>query len=490
MAVVDALPLTHGASSLWAGDSPRVRAQQHRTRLGVGDHGGMRAEPTILHVDLDAFFAAVEQRDKPSLRGKPVIVGGVGNRGVVATASYEARRYGVHSAMSTREARARCPNAAYLAGRHHVYREVSHQVMAALRAVSALVEPLSLDEAFIDLAAGELPDRSAETVAAVGRELKQQLQQVTGGLTASVGIATSKLIAKIASDLDKPDGLVVVPPGTEADLIGPMPVRTIPGVGPATAERLRRVGVTTVERLRALSSEELVRLVGQAHGTSLHALSRAEDDRPVVAEREAKSISIEDTYDVDLVERRLLEGLLTRQADKVATRLRKARLSGRTITVKVRLHDFTTHSRSLTLPSPTDDPLVLARVARSLVGEVDTRDGVRLLGVGVSGLADWIQDDLFDLDLLGEPEGPAPESSAEPAQDPTDEPEAALAPTGPRWVPGMDVEHEQHGAGWVWGSGAGRVTVRFETAQTGPGPVHTFVADDPALRATRAQVAD
>ena len=447
----------------------------------------MRAEPTILHVDLDAFFAAVEQRDKPSLRGKPVVVGGVGGRGVVATASYEARTYGVHSAMSTREARARCPHAAYLAGRHHVYRDVSRLVMGVLREVSPLVEPLSLDEAFVDLAAGDLPADPpgdvTRSVTEVGQHLKAEIEEVTGGLTASVGIATSKLIAKIASDLDKPDGLVVVAPGTEVELIGPMPVRTIPGVGPATAERLRRVGVTTVEQLRALSSPELVRLVGQAHGTALHAMSRAEDDRPVVAEREAKSISIEDTYDVDLVERRLLEGLLTRQADKVGERLRKAKLSGRTVTVKVRLHDFTTHSRSLTLPSPTDRGGTLARVARSLLGEVDTRDGVRLLGVGVSGLADWIQEDLFDVEALGAPADRPEEPSVAPAAE-ADLP-SELPSAGSGWVPGMDVEHEEHGPGWVWGSGVGRVTVRFETADSGPGPVRTFASDDPALTAIR-----
>jgi DNA polymerase IV len=447
----------------------------------------MRAEPTILHVDLDAFFAAVEQRDKPSLRGKAVVVGGVGHRGVVATASYEARRYGVHSAMSTREARARCPHAAYLAGRHHVYRQVSGQVMGALRALSPLVEPLSMDEAFVDLAAGDLADTSSEAVTEVGRRLRAAVADVTGGLTASVGIGTSKLIAKIASDLDKPDGLVVVPPGTEADLIGPMPVRTIPGVGPATAERLRRVGVTTVVQLRALSSAELVRLVGQAHGTALHALSRAEDDRPVVAEREAKSISVEDTYDVDLVERRLLEGLLGRQAEKVAERLHKARLSGRTVTVKVRLHDFTTHSRSLTLPSPTDDAGTLARVARTLLAEVDTRDGVRLLGVGVSGLADWIQEDLFDLSLLSGPDQrEGPDRAEAVTAGAAEEPPADASTAAPRWAPGMDVRHEEHGPGWVWGSGVGRVTVRFETAASGPGPVRTFAAADPALTAIQA----
>jgi DNA polymerase-4 len=430
----------------------------------------VRADPTILHVDLDAFFAAVEQRDKPSLRGKPVVVGGVGGRGVVATASYEARAFGVRSAMSTAEARSRCPHAAFLSGRFGAYRDTSARVMALLRDLSPLVEPLSLDEAFVDLAAAGLDDLSVAGVTSVARELKEGVREVTGGLCGSVGVATSKLVAKIASDLEKPDGLVVVAPGTERDLLRPMKVAVIPGVGPATAERLRRVGVHTVAELERVSEEELVRLLGQAHGRSLYRLARAEDDRPVVAEREAKSVSVEDTYDTDLVDRRLLEGLLDRQAAKVTERLRSARLSGRTITVKVRLHDFSTHTRSTTLPAPTDQGRVVARLARSLLSEVDTSGGVRLLGVGVSGLADWIQEDLF---------GSEDDDEAATAAPPD---EALERVTRPRqWAPGMDVVHTEHGAGWVWGSGRGRVTVRFETAQTGPGPVRTFRADDPDL---------
>jgi DNA polymerase-4 len=251
-----------------------------------------------------------------------------------------------------------------------------------------------------------------------------------------------------------------------------MNVSVIPGVGPATAERLRRVGVHTVAELETISADELVRIVGQAHGTSLHRLARADDDRPVVPEREAKSVSVEGTYDTDLVDRRLLEGLVDRQAGQVAERLRKARMSGRTVTVKIRLHDFTTHTRSSTLPAPTDSTRVVARLARSLLTEVDTSGGVRLLGVGVSGLADWIQEDLFE------------EYDDEPAivTQPTDEVEAITRTR--RWAPGMDVVHIVHGPGWVWGSGIGRVTVRFETAETGPGPVRTFRADDPGLVAS------
>ncbi len=436
----------------------------------------MRSEPTILHVDLDAFFAAVEQRDKPSLRGKPVVVGGVGGRGVVATASYEARAFGVHSAMPTSEARRRCPNAAFLAGRFHAYRESSRSVMALLGSISPLVEPLSMDEAFVDLEAADLPDRSVASVSALGRELKERVREVTGGLTGSVGIATSKLVAKIASDLDKPDGLVVVAPGLERDLLRPMQVTVIPGVGPATAERLRRVGVHTVEELEGLTAEELVRLLGRAHGTGLHALARAEDDRAVEPEREAKSVSVEDTYDTDHVDPRLLEALLERQAGKVAARLRKARLSGRTVSIKVRLHDFSTLSRSATLAAPADDARQIARVARRLLGELDTSGGVRLLGVGVSGLADWIQEDLFaDETDQGQEEG----------HDEATEAAVAAASRHRGWVPGMDVLHEAHGRGWVWGSGRGVVTVRFETAETGPGRVLSFAATDPALAPLR-----
>jgi DNA polymerase IV len=427
----------------------------------------VRAHASVLHLDLDAFFAAVEQRDKPSLRGKPVVVGGVGGRGVVATASYEARTYGVRSAMSTREARSRCPHAAFLTGRFHAYRDTSKVVMALLRAASPLVEPLSLDEAFVDLEHAGLPDLEIDTVTAFAEDLRAQVHEATGGLTASVGLGTSKFIAKVASDLDKPDGLTVVPPGTELTLLRPMRVSVIPGVGPATAERLRRAGIHTVEDLEAVSLDELVRLLGKAHGGGLYHLARAEDDRPVVPEREAKSVSVEGTYDTDLTDRRLMEGLLTRQAGEVAERLRKHGLSGRTVTIKVRLHDFTTLSRSSTLHSPTDSTNTIARIARSLLTDLDTSGGVRLLGVGVSGLADWIQEDLFGDD-----------------QEDEEVPVDVEVPTSRQrrtWAPGMDVVHTGMGRGWVWGSGRGVVTVRFETAETPAGPVRSFAEDDPEL---------
>lgn len=428
------------------------------------DNPVMRSTASILHLDLDAFFAAVEQRDKPSLRGKPVIVGGIGGRGVVATASYEARTFGVGSAMSGREARARCPHAAFLSGRFHAYRETSVRVMQVLRELSPLVEPLSLDEAFVDLAAAGLPDLELPTVTAAGERLRQRVHEVTGGLTATVGIASSKFLAKVASELDKPDGMTVVAPGGELELLRPMKVTVIPGVGPVTAERLRRAGIHTIAELEQVSKDELVRLVGQSHGLGLWQLARAQDSRPVLAERETKSISVEGTYDNDLNDRKLMEGLLTRQAKDVGTRMRKNGFSGRTISIKVRLHDFTTLSRSSTLTSPTDDGATIARIARSLLGDLDTTGGVRLLGVGVSGLADWVQEDLF----------------GETAEE--EDVELAL-PEPPRrsWPPGADVVHDEMGPGWVWGSGSGVVTVRFETAETPPGPVRSFKVDDHAL---------
>lgn len=426
----------------------------------------MRSAASIMHLDLDAFFASVEQRDKPSLRGRPVIVGGIGPRGVVATASYEARVHGVRSAMRTAEARARCPHAAFLGGRFDAYREASRLVMERLREESEVIEPLSLDEAFVDLAAGPGfdPARVGEIVAGI----RADIAELTGGLTASVGVASSKLMAKIASEINKPDGAFIVEPGTEADVLGPMQVTAIPGVGPATAERLRRVGILTVEDVRSPSEDELVRLLGQSSGRSLYRMARADDDRPVMASRETKSVSVEDTFEQDISDRVQLETIIERMARSVSGRLRKNGLSGRTVTLKMRHHDFETHTRSSTLPNPTDNARLLATTARGLLAGEDISNGLRLLGVGVSGLADWVQDDLF-----------ASDEDDDVDEEPLEE--VVVRPT--RWYPGMDVHHEDHGDGWVWGSGLGRVTVRFETRWTPPGPVHTFRADDPALGA-------
>lgn len=418
-----------------------------------------------MHLDLDAFFASVEQRDKPSLRGKPVIVGGVGPRGVVATASYEARLRGVRSAMRTAEARARCPHAAFLGGRFDAYREASRIVMGRLREVTELVEPLSLDEAFVDLA--DSPDFDPDHVVEFVEKIRADITERTDGLTASIGVASSKLMAKIGSEINKPNGIFVVPPGSEADILGPMQATAIPGVGPATAERLRRVGIQTVEDLRVPSEDELIRILGNSSGQSLWRLSRAIDNRAVVPYRETKSVSVEDTFENDIADKAYLEIIIDRMARKVAERLKKSGLSGRTVTIKIRHHDFETHTKSATLVGPTDSAATLSTTAKGLLAATDVSSGLRLLGVGVSGLADWVQDDLFtDHDAVEEPAVLAEEHTEQ----------------GPvRWYPGMDVTHADHGRGWVWGAGLGRVTVRFETRHSPPGPVHTFRADDPAL---------
>ncbi|MEW2124023.1 DNA polymerase IV [Streptomyces sp. NPDC007259] len=451
----------------------------------------MRAAPTILHLDMDAFYASAEQAAKPSLRGKPVVVGGLGPRGVVATASYEARRFGVHSAMPMAQARRLAPNAAYLVPRFTLYRSVSDQVMELLGRLSPLVEPLSLDEAFVDLEAGGTADDTASALE-IGRQLREAIEAVTG-LSGSVGLAGSKMLAKIASEEAKPDGIRLIAPGTEREHLAPMPVRTLPGVGPATADHLRRAGMTTVDDLAEAGEAELIRLLGKAHGASLHRMAIGFDDRPVVAERDAKSVSVEDTFDTDLHDRVRVRTEVERLADRCVQRLRGAGRSGRTVVLKVRRYDFSTLTRSETLRGPTDDPAVVREAAARLLESVDTTGGVRLLGVGVTGLADFTQEDLF-AQAAGEraaaalpedadagPQGDAGDREGEGETEPA--PEAAEQLAARRWPAGHDVRHEAHGHGWVQGSGVGRVTVRFEEPGSAPGRVRTFRVDDPALRA-------
>ncbi|MGW1432984.1 DNA polymerase IV [Streptomyces sp. NPDC002431] len=449
----------------------------------------MRAAPTILHLDMDAFYASAEQAAKPSLRGKPVVVGGLGPRGVVATASYEARRFGVHSAMPMAQARRLAPNAAYLVPRFQLYRTVSEQVMELLARLSPLVEPLSLDEAFVDLEAGGTADDTASALE-IGARLREAIRAVTG-LTGSVGLAGSKMLAKIASEEAKPDGLRLIAPGTERALLAPKPVRILPGVGPATADHLRRAGMTTVDDLAEAGEDELVRLLGKAHGGALHRMALGHDDRPVVAERDAKSVSVEDTFDADLHDRVRIRSEVERLADRCVQRLRGAGRSGRTVVLKVRRYDFSTLTRSETLRGPTDDPTVVREAAARLLEAVDTTGGVRLLGVGVTGLADYTQEDLFAQAAAGEravaggplEEPPAAEEdgTGERGEPGAKAPETVEERAARRWSAGHDVEHTEYGHGWVQGSGVGRVTVRFEEPESPPGRVRTFRTDDPEL---------
>jgi len=447
----------------------------------------MRARPVILHLDLDAFFSAVEQLHKPSLRGKPVIVGGTGRRGVVATASYEARAFGVGSAMPVVQARRLCPNAAYLAPRFEAYRAASDVVMGLLRELSPLLEQVSIDEAYLDLTPAH-PQPTVDEMRDIAERTRARVRAATG-LTASIGAGTSKLIAKIGSELAKPDGLCVVAPGTEAVTLAPMPVGRLPWVGPATREVLRRHRITTVGQLAAADADEVVALLGRAHGTTLHQYARGIDPRPVVTEREAKSLSAEETFPTDLTDPRELEHHLRRMVDRVQGRLASKDLHARTVTVKARRYDFSTLTRSTTLDQPTDSTAVLLAAARPLLGGIDTSDGLRLLGFGVSGLTDCAQLDLLDALAPSGRTAPDPDPAPDPVPD-DDAATDALAGSAPeidtrtgahRWVPGADVHHQAHGAGWVQGSGLGRVTVRFEGPHTPPGRILTLDVDDDAL---------
>jgi len=342
-----------------------------------------RAEASILHVDLDAFYASVEQLHDPALRGRPVIVGGLGPRGVVAAASYEAREYGVHSALPMARARRACPDGVFVAPRFEVYAEVSRAVMTILRSYTPLVEPIASDEAFLDVAASRrLHGPGPECAVAVRARVRAET-----GLAASVGVATTKLLAKLASDDAKPDGLLVVQPGTELDYLHPLPVRRLWGVGPATERRLAPFGVRTVGDLAAVAEGDLVGALGSASGHHLHALAWNRDDRPVEPRREVKSIGCEETFPTDLVDRAELTSEVVRLADRVGQRLRGASRAGRTVQLKVRYKGFRTITRSRTLPEPTDLAADVGRVARELLDAVPVGDGIRLLGVSVQQLA-------------------------------------------------------------------------------------------------------
>ena len=350
---------------------------------------------TILHVDLDAFFAAVEQRDHPELRGKPVIVGGGGpnDRGVVSTASYEARAFGVHSAMSLREAGRRCPNGIFLPVDGAKYSAASKDVMAVLRRFTPLVEPISIDEAFLDVTGSRILFGDGEVI---GRRIKDEVRSAVG-LTISVGVAQTKLVAKIASDLRKPDGLVVVEPGTEAAFLAPLEIRRLWGVGEKSAAMLREYGVRTIGDLAALPEDLLVRRFGK-YGGSLAHRARGHDDDPVGGRDPAKSIGHEHTFDVDTSDREVIERTLLGMSEGVAGRLRDGGVRASTITVKIRDSTFRTITRQRTLPEPTDLTEPIFRTAVELARPEVRGLRIRLLGVTASGLGEREQLSLFGAD--------------------------------------------------------------------------------------------
>ena len=341
----------------------------------------------IIHADLDAFYATVEQLDNPELLGKPVLVGGrPESRGVVATASYEARPFGVHSAMPMRTAVRLCPQGIIVRPRFTRYREMSLQVMEVFREFTEFIEPLSLDEAYLDIS-GAVDEEEGRWPLGVALDLKRRVKDETG-LTVSVGVSVSKSVSKIASDLDKPDGLVVVPPGDQAEFLAPLPVGKLWGIGPKTAERLRAEGVDTIGALSAQTTEWFERVFGQ-RAESMMLRSIGLDDEPVHTERITKSVSSETTFPDDIGEAEELRRVLEELAGGVAGSLERKGLQGRTVTVKMRLADFTTFTRQSTLPSPSNEPGPIQEMAwRLFSAELTTGRTFRLLGVGVSNFVE------------------------------------------------------------------------------------------------------
>ncbi len=351
------------------------------------------AERTILHVDMDAFYASVEQHDRPDLAGLPVVVGGAGARGVVAAASYEVRRFGVHSAMPMREALRRCPQAVVVAPRFKRYREVSNQVFEVFREFTDLVEGLSLDEAFLDVTGSRGLFGSGEDMA---REIKKRIRERTG-LTASVGVSHNKLLAKLASDMQKPDGLTSIRPQDVRAMLDPLPVGRLFGVGPKTAARLEEQGLFTLGQLRTAPESVLWPLLRREVRTYQDRAAGI-DERPVVSDAPEKQISSEETFDVDIRDRKELQERLAQLADRTTARLRARQLKAGTVSIKVRRRDFETYTRQKSFNPPTQETRLIAQVAADLLDHwlaEQPRAAVRLLGVGVSDFEPETQLDLF-----------------------------------------------------------------------------------------------
>lgn len=345
----------------------------------------------IMHVDMDAFYASVEQRDHPEWRGKPVIVGGSSRRGVVATASYEARAFGVHSAMPAVKAKELCPDAIFAAPRFEVYKAVSAEIHEIMLHYAVEIEPLSLDEAFMDISGlcGKY-----ETLGAVGRAIKAEIKEKTG-LVASAGIAPNKFLAKLASDLDKPDGLRIIPYGKEREILAPLPVRRLWGVGNVTERKLRNAGFLTIGDIQKAPFAKLASVLGN-QASLIQRLSFGVDDRAVEASRRIKSIGDESTYEKDLTEPADIDRQIAIHSDVVAKRLRRHKLAGRTIYLKVRFASFRTVTRSLSLEEGTDLQEEIYAAALELKKRIYMNEGVRLIGVTASNLAPPLETvDLF-----------------------------------------------------------------------------------------------
>jgi DNA polymerase IV len=348
------------------------------------------SSPILAHLDLDAFFAAVEELEDPSLRERPLVVGGdPQGRGVVSTANYVARRFGIHSAMSSAEARRRCPQAIFLRPRHALYRQYSRAVWDTVAELVPRVERTGIDEGYLDLATVAADFSRARAVASA----IQTSVRATTSLTCSLGVSTSKVVCKIASDRRKPGGITVVPPGSEARFLAPLPVRLLPGVGPRAEERLARAGIDTIGGLAALADMELRAVLPGSVGAVLRERAQGIDPRELELELEQVSVSAEDTFAKDITDRTVLHEEVRRLSVLVAERLRNSGLSGRTVTAKLRYGDFSIRTRSTTLSAAVDEAELIGEIACSLLdrGLRDRPGALRLVGVGVSSLSPYRQ---------------------------------------------------------------------------------------------------
>lgn len=335
----------------------------------------------IMHVDMDAFFASVEQRDDPALQGKPVIVGGKSRRSVVATASYEARAFGVHSAMPLSQAKRLCPHGCFVAPRFEAYREASDAIHQVMLHYADAYEPISLDEAFLDISG---MGTQYPTLGAIGRAIKEEIRSAVH-LTASVGIAPNKFLAKMASDMKKPDGLCIIPYGREREVLAPLPVRRLWGVGEVTEKKLLAAGFRTIADIQEAPLEKLSALLGN-QGTLLKDLSFGIDERPVVSSRQVKSIGDESTYEYDLTDRQKIDREIAIHSDIVAQRLRRHDLAARTISLKIRFASFKTIMRSLSLEEGTNLQETIDSTCQTLLSRIPLTEGIRLIGVTASNL--------------------------------------------------------------------------------------------------------
>lgn len=436
----------------------------------------------VLHIDMDAFFASCEQLTRPTLRGRPVLVGGVSGRGVVAGASYEARRFGAHSAMPMHQARKLVGfSAVVVSPRKEVYAAASQRVFEIVARHAGVIEQLSIDEAYLE--PGELVGAGPAEVTEWANNLRAAIRRETG-LPASIGAGAGKQYAKIASDEGKPDGVFVIPEDRQQEILAPMPASALWGVGPVTEAKLQQLGVETIGDLAALDRKEVEISLGTTIGVGLWHLARGHDDRAVAPRAEAKQISAEHTYPTDLTTRPQVDAAITRAGQGAHRRLLHDGRGARTVTVKLRMADFRIESRSITLQYATDDEDTLLATAFRLARYPDEVGPVRLVGVSFSGLEEGRQNILFpELDQqIVEPPPPDTDYEAGVAATPTPEPAVEIEDHRPGWRATQDVHHPEYGHGWVQGAGHGVVSVRFETRTTTRGLTRSFAAEDPQLR--------